>query len=178
MALTKGQKSEILKDATESMKNAKCVVFADYKGLTVKDMKNLRTKLREKGATYNVIKKTLIKLAAKENGYEEIPNEVLEGPVGVSFSMEDEIAAAKILYDFAKKNENLKLRGALFEGKVLSIADTKALAMLPSKEELLAKLVYMLKSPIQGFHGVLNGTLAGFVRVLDAVREKREQTAA
>ena len=91
--------------------------------------------------------------------------------------MEDEISAAKLLHKFGKTNKNLKLRGALFEGRVLSVAETTDLAQLPGKEELLAKLVYLLKSPIQGFHGVLNNTIGGFVRVLDAVREKQEQAA-
>ena len=91
--------------------------------------------------------------------------------------MEDEISAAKILANFAKTNENVKLRGALFEGRVLSLAETKVLASIPGKEELLSKLVFLLMSPISGFHGVLHNTLGGFVRVLNAVKEKQEQTA-
>ena len=87
--------------------------------------------------------------------------------------MEDEVAAAKILHTFAKKHKNLKLRGALFEGKVLSIADTNTLALTPSKDELIAKFIYLVKSPISGFHGALNNTITGFVRALDAIREQK-----
>jgi len=177
MALNKDQKAEVLKKVPESMKDAKAVVFADYQGISVNDLDNLRSKLREAGVRFQIVKKTLIRLAAKENGFEEIPNEVLEGPVGAAFSMEDEIAAAKILATFAKKNKNVKLRGSLFEGRVLSVAETKELANLPGKEELLGKLVYLLKSPISGFHGVLYNTMGGFVRVLNAVKEKQEQAA-
>jgi len=177
MALNKDQKAEVLKKVSESMKDAKAVVFADYQGISVNDLDNLRSKLREAGVRFQIVKKTLIRLAAKENGFEEIPNEVLEGPVGAAFSMEDEIAAAKILATFAKKNKNVKLRGSLFEGRVLSVAETKELANLPGKEELLGKLVYLLKSPISGFHGVLYNTMGGFVRVLNAVKEKQEQAA-
>ena len=176
MALTKEQKNDILKDLIEQMKSAKSVVFADYQGLSVKDMKDLRGKLREKGVQFKVAKKTLMKIAAKDSGL-ELPDEALEGPVGAAFSMEDEVAAAKTLHNFGKENENLKLRGAIFEGRVLSIKETKELALIPGKEELYGKLVYLLKSPISGFHGVLNNTLAGFVRTLDAVREKQEQAA-
>lgn len=176
MALTKDQKSEILKELVDQIKAAKSTVFADFQGVSVKDMGDLRAKMRESGVQYKVAKKTLIRLAAKEAGFAEIPSEVLEGPVGAAFSMEDEIAAARILHTFAKKNQNLKLRGALFDGKVLSVKETKELATLPSKEELLAKLVYLFKYPIQGFHGALNNTIGGFVRVLNAIQEQKSQT--
>jgi len=174
MALTKDQKTEVIEDLKTKMNDAKCVVFADYKGLSVKDMSELRAQLREKGVAFVVAKKTLIKIAAGNAGYTDLSDDVLEGPVGVAFSMEDEIAGAKMLKEFSKKHEELDLRGALFEGKVLSVAETQELASLPGKEELLGKLVFLLNSPISGFHGVLNNTLAGFVRVLDAIKEKQE----
>ena len=177
MPLTKEQKSEILTDLIQNMKESKSVIFADFQGLSVKDMKDLRSKMREEGVSYKVAKKTLIKLAAKEAGFEEIPAEVLEGPVGAAFSMEDEIAAARLIHQFSKKNENLKLRGALFEGRVLSFEETKQLALLPGKNELLGQFVYLIKYPIQGFHGVLNNTIAGFVRALNAIKEQQEKAA-
>lgn len=173
MPLTKEQKSEILEGLINDMKNAKSVVFADFQGVSVKEFQELRTKLREAGVKFQVAKKTLIRLAIKDQGFEEIPAEVLEGPVGAAFSMEDEIIAAKLLHDFGKKNENLKLRGAIFEGKILSIEETKQLALIPSKDELIGKFIYLIKSPISGFHGVLNNTLAGFVRALDAIAKKQ-----
>ena len=173
MPLTKSQKKEILDALTSEMKSAKSIVFADFQGMPVKEVKQLRAGLREKGITYQVAKKTLIKLAAKEIGYNDIPNEVLEGPVAVACCMEDEVSGAKLIFEFSKKNKALKLRGALLDGKVLSVAETKQLATLPGKEELLSKLVYIFKSPIQGFHGVIHGTMAGFVRVLDSVAKKQ-----
>ncbi len=178
MALTKEQKQEILNDLIEKMKEAKCVVFSQFHGLGVKDMTELRGQMREQGVSYKVAKKTLIKIAAKEAGYDqEIPDESLDGPIAVAFSMEDEIAAAKLVNNFAKDHDGLKLMGGLFEGKVMSMAQAKELADLPGVEELMAKFVYLLKSPIQGFHGVLNNTVSGFVRVLDAIKEKKEQEA-
>jgi large subunit ribosomal protein L10 len=177
MALTKEQKSEILNALVEQMKEAKSVVFADFQGLSVKGMDEMRTQMREKGVKFQVAKKTLLKLAAKEAGFGEIPNEVLEGPVGAAFSMEGEIAAAKALHTFGKKNPEVKLRGALFEGRVLSIEETKELALLPSREELIGKFMYLVKYPVQGFHGVLHNTLGGFVRALNAVKEQKEQAA-
>ena len=177
MPLTKEQKSEILTDLIQNMKESKSVVFADFQGLSVKDMKDLRSKMREEGVSYKVAKKTLIKIAAKEAGFEEIPDEILKGPVGAAFSMEDEIAAARLIHQFSKTNENLKLRGALFEGRVLSLEETKQLALLPGKNELLGQFVYLIKYPIQGFHGVLNNTIAGFVRALNAIKEQQEKAA-
>lgn len=176
MSLTKEKKAEVLKVLVQKMKDAKSVIFADFQGLPVKDMKILRRELMKEGASLQVAKKTLIRIAAKEIGHTEIPDEVLEGPVSAVFSLNDEIVAAKLIYNFGKKNKNLKLRGALLDGKVLSVAETKELAMLPSKIELIAKFIYVIKSPLSGFHGVLNNTIAGFVRALNAIREKREQT--
>ncbi|MFC1615511.1 50S ribosomal protein L10 [Patescibacteria group bacterium] len=177
MTLTKEQKKDIVKRMEDQMKDAKSVIFADFKGLTVKNLSGLRNDLREKGVSFTVAKKTLIRLAAKNAGYqEEISDEALEGSVGVAFSMEDEIVAARMLHNFAKNN-NLKLRGALFEGRILSVAETKELALIPGTEELLTKFVYLLKSPIQGFHGALNNTISGFVRVLNSIKEKQEQAS-
>jgi len=177
MALTKAQKEQMVTDMTDAMKNAKSVVFADYQGLSVEDMKDLRAKLREKGVRFKVAKKTLMRLAAKNAGFDNIGNDVMEGPVGVAFSMEDEIDGAKLLHEFGKKNKNLKLRGAIFEGRILSIEETKEIAILPGRDELIAKFIYLVKSPISGFHGVLNNTISGFVRALNAIKEKQEQSA-
>lgn len=178
MPLTKEQKKDVLDDLIKDVKEAKAVVFADYQGMSVKDIRDLRASMREKGVHFKVAKKTLINLAAKECGFGEIPSEVFEGPVGVAFGIEDEISAAKLLHQASKKNENLKLRGALFEGRILSVAETKELAQLPGFEELIGKFVYLIKSPVQGFHGVLNNTVAGFVRALDAIREQKEKVSA
>ncbi|MBD3360690.1 50S ribosomal protein L10 [Candidatus Peregrinibacteria bacterium] len=178
MALTRVKKEKVLEELVDQLKQAKSVIFADYQGLSVKDIKELRDKLREKDVKFQVVKKTLIRFAAKEAGLsEELSDEILEGPISAAFSMEDEVVAANLLYKFSQKNNNLKLRGAIFEGRILSIEDTKQLAQLPGWEELIGKFVYLIKSPVSGFHGVLNNTLSGFVRVLNAIKEKQEQTS-
>lgn len=171
MAVTKEKKQEILADLIEKFKKAKSVAFAENKGLTVLELGELRGGLRAKSAEMKVAKKTLVKLAAKEVGY-EIPDEILTGAVGTVFGYDDVVAGAKVVNDFAKKHPKVGLLGGLLDGKVLFLAEIKSLASLPSKEELLAKLLYMLKYPITGFHGVLKGTLLGFVRVLDGIAKK------
>lgn len=171
MAVTKEKKQIILADLIEKFKKAKSVAFAENKGLTVLELGELRGGLRAKSAEMKVAKKTLVKLAAKEVGY-EIPDEILTGAVGTVFGYDDVVAGAKVVNDFAKKHPKVSLLGGLLDGKILFLAEIKALASLPSKEELLAKLLYMLKYPITGFHGVLKGTLSGFVRVLDGIAKK------
>jgi len=173
MAVTKEKKDQVLADLVEKMKGAKSVVFSKFNKFTVKDMDKLRKKLEDEGVSYKVAKKTLIKLAAKQAGYGDIPKDAMEGNVAVAFSMKDEVAAARIIYQVSKKNEGLTLLGSIFEGKLLSVADTKVLATLPGKQELLTKLVFVMKSPIQGFHGVLKNTVSGLVRVLNGIKDKK-----
>ncbi|MFH1218317.1 MAG: 50S ribosomal protein L10 [Candidatus Peregrinibacteria bacterium] len=172
MPITKDQKSEILRGLVQQMKDAKSVVFANFSGVSVKDAQILRRKLRDSGVNFKVAKKTLIKLAAKEAGFGDLSDDILEGSVAAAFSMEDEIIAAKLLHNFKKKNANLELRGALFDGRVLSVEETRELALIPGRDELVAKFIYILKSPISGFHSVLNNTISGFVRVLDAISKQ------
>lgn len=177
MAVTKEKKEEILKQLEDLFTNSKSIVFADYKGLSVKDMKDLRTKMRESEVTYKVAKKTLIKLAAEKAGFKDIPEEALKGQVGAAFGQSDEVAAAKTLYEFSKDNDNIKLLGALMEGRVLTKEETMELAKIPGKDELLAKLVGSMNSPISGFHGILSSLLRNFVGVVSAYKEKIEKDA-
>ncbi len=173
MPVTRQKKEELLKELVDKFKEAQSVVFAQNKGLTVNEVQELRSNLREKKAEMKIAKKTLIKIAAKEAGYkDEIPAEYMEGSVGAVFSYDDIVAGAKEVYDYAKKHEALALLGGLLEGRVMTLDEANTLATIPSKEELLAKLVYILKSPISGFHGALNNTLGGFVRALDAIAKK------
>lgn len=177
MAITKEKKQELLDELSGLFENAKSVVFSNYQGLGVKDFGDLRGKLRANDVTYKVAKKTLIKLAAEKAGFKDIPESVLEGQVGVAFGKSDEVAAAKTLFEFSKTNENIKLLGALMEGRALSKEETLALAKIPGKDELLAKLVGSMKSPISGFHGILYALLRNFVGVVSAYKEKVEKEA-
>jgi len=174
MPVTRQKKEEVLAELVQKFKDAKSVVFSENKGLSVFEMQELRGNLREKNAEIKIAKKTLIKLAAKEAGYDNIPDEIMTGAAGAVFSYDDIVAGAKTIYDYAKEHEALALLGGLLDGKVMDLKEANTLATIPSKEELLSKLVYILKSPISGFHGVLNNTLTGFVRVLDEIAKKGE----
>ncbi|MBU0476587.1 50S ribosomal protein L10 [Patescibacteria group bacterium] len=172
MAITRKKKEGILADLKDKFKDAKSIVFSDYRGLSVQDMEDLRRTLREKNVSYKVAKKTLVRLAAADAGYKEIPTESMEGPVGVAFSYEDEVAAAKTLGDLGKKFEGLKLLGGLMDGDVLSIEKVQALSEMPSKEELLSRLIGSLQSPASGLANVLSGSVRNLVYVLEAHRQK------
>jgi len=169
---TKLQKEEIVKDLAGKLKASKAVVFSDYKGLRVKDMTMLRKELREAGIDIKVLKKTLISLALKDAGI-ELDVKKLEGQIAIAISSGDEVAAAKIIAKAAKANENLKIIGGILGVKELSAAEVNALAKLPSKEELLAKLVGTLNAPVSGFVNVMAGNLRGLVNVLKAVADAK-----
>jgi large subunit ribosomal protein L10 len=178
MPVTKQKKADILKDLDTYFNDAKSVVFTNYKGVSVKDISTLRRQLSAKDCKFKVAKKTLIKIAAAKAGFKDIPDESFEGQVGAAFSKGDEIAAAKILYDFSKTHEQIKLLGALMEGRALTKAETMVLAKLPGREELLARLVGSIKAPVSNFHGLLYALLRNFVGVVSAYKEKMEKGGA
>lgn len=175
MAITKQKKEEVVAELQDLFTNAKSIVFSDYQGINVKDFGTLRSELRKNEVNFKVAKKTLIKIAAEKAGFKDLPNNVLEGQVGAAFGMGDEVMAAKTLYEFSKKHDAIKLLGALMEGRSLSQEETLELAKIPGKEELLAKLVGSLNSPISGFHGTLYSLLRNFVGVVEAYKDKLEE---
>lgn len=176
MAITREAKEVILAGLTKNFKDAKGVVFAQYRGLSVNDVQTLRSELRAAKVDYKVAKKTLIKLAAKEMGY-DIPKELMEGPIGVAFGYDDEIVAAQKMHEFAKKFEAIKLVGGLMDGKLMDAAMVNQLATIPSRDVLLAKLLGSMQAPLSGFVRTLNGVVAAFVRVTDAYREQKAEGA-
>jgi len=170
--LTKEQKKEIVKKLTERLKEAKVVVFSDFKGFGVKDMTNLKRELKKEGSNFEVVKKSLINIALK-NANAEADIKGMEGQVALSISNQDETTAAKIIDKFSKSNENLKMLGGVLGIKALSADEVKALAKLPSKEELLAKLVGSLSAPMRGLVTVFQGNQRGLVQVLKAISDKK-----
>lgn len=163
-----------LKDLLTSSKG---VVLVDYCGLTVAEDTELRSKMREAGAKYMVAKNTFIRIAAKEAGIEGL-DAYLEHNTAVAFSAEDPVAPAKILNDFSKDHKALEIKAGILDGKVIGLDEVKAVAELPSREELLAKLVGSMQAPISGLVNVLQGTIRNFVYTLEAVRQKKEQESA
>lgn len=166
------QKKEVVNELTQKIKVAKTIVFADYRGLTVEQDTQLRSELRKAGVEYKVVKNTLTKFAAKENGLDGIDT-FLNGPTSMAYSENDYVAPAKVLSDFAKKFEKLEIKVGVVDGKVVSVESIKDLADLPSKEVLIARVLGGLNAPISGLVNVLNGNIRGLVVALNAIAEKQ-----
>lgn len=177
MAISKSKKSAILVDLEAEFKNSKSVAFTAYTGITVADIQNLRTKLREGDARMVIAKKTLFKIAAKNAGLKDLTDESMEGPVAAVFSHEDELAGLQILEKSKKDFKQIEILGGVFDGEILDKVKANQLAALPSKDALLGQIVGLLASPMRGFVGVGNQVISGFVRALDAVREQKASEA-
>ncbi|WP_274365235.1 50S ribosomal protein L10 [Paenibacillus thermotolerans] len=143
------EKQQLVTDVASKLRESATTVVADYRGLTVAQVTELRKQLREAGVEFRVIKNTLTRRATAEVGLTELDAH-LTGPSVIAFSA-DAVAPAKILNDFAKKNEHLKVKAGVVEGKVVDAAQIKALAELPSREGLLSMLLSVLQAPVRNF---------------------------
>lgn len=143
-------KQAVVTEVAGKLKEAASVVVVDYRGLTVAQVTELRKQLREAGIEFKVYKNSMTRRAAESVGLEGL-NESLTGPNAIAFSKEDVVAPAKILNDFAKKNEKLEIKAGVIEGNVASAEDVKALATLPSREGLLSMLLSVLQAPVRNF---------------------------
>lgn len=168
--LTKQQKKEIVKKLSEEVKNSPACVFADFKGFEANDMVVLKRELRNSGSTFQIIKKKLLSIALKNNDIDLDPKSI-DGQIAISVS-KDEVNAAKIIFETAKKNENLKIVGGVLDHNLISKEEVDALAKLPSTDELRAKFIGQIQAPISGFANVLAGVPRSFVQVLKAISDK------
>jgi large subunit ribosomal protein L10 len=181
MAATE-EKKAIVAELKDRLTNAKGAVLTSYKGLTVAQDTELRRELREAGVDYHVVKNTMTRIAAKEAGLDGIVG-FLEGTTALAVSNEDPVAPARVLVKFIKdhkldENEVLTIKTGLIDGKVIGLDEIKALASLPSREVLIAKLLGSMQAPISGTVNVLQGVIRNAVYVLEAVRKQKEEQAS
>lgn len=146
--------------------------FTNYAGLTVDEITRLRGELRKDGSTYSVAKNTLFSIAAGDELAKQI-EQFLHGPTAVVFAGKDPVAPAKALKKFSDDVKPIEVKAAIIEGRIVDAAQVKALAALPSREELIAKMVGSIASPLRGLITVLSGNQSGLVRVLNAIREQK-----
>ncbi|MCU0653709.1 MAG: 50S ribosomal protein L10 [Candidatus Pacebacteria bacterium] len=170
MAITRKRKEEIVKELGVKLSKQKSIVFADFTGLRVKDMADLKSKLRAGNAEMKVAKKTLMKVAFKEKGINVDPK-ALAGEVALVMGYGDEVAPAKLVWEFSKTNDKIKILGGLLENNVLAAEQVLSLAKLPSKKELHAMLVGTISAPSRNFVGVLQGNIRGLVTVLSKIKQ-------
>ena len=168
--LTKTKKAEILKDLKEKVAKQKAMVFVDFTGLKVKDISRLRKELKKDQNELKVAKKTLLNLALQENKL-EIAKDKLTGEVALVFGFKDEVSPARTVYQFSKTNPALKILGGFLENKFKEIEEIVALAQLSSREELLARLVGSIASPMSGFVRVLQGNIKGLIQILSQIKK-------
>ena len=172
MAVTRKEKEAMLADLQSQFQDAKSIVFADYRGTTVKKIDELRREFRKENIYTKVAKITLLKKALEKQG---IDTSVLDFkvPVAVAVSKEDEVTPARILSSFIKENKNVQILLGIMDNKVITSAEVAALAALPSRHQLYGKVVGTIAAPISGFVNVLAGNLRGLVYAINAIKESK-----
>lgn len=173
----RADKMAIVEEITAKLNNSVAVFVSEYRGLSVGQLANLRAPLRDAGAEHKVYKNTLARLAATNAGYEGL-NEYLLGPTALTFVTGDSVAAAKALLDQSKANPLLVIKGGMLGNSPMSADDVKALASLPSREELLARLAGAFQAPLVKTAGLLQALPRNFAYGLSALIEKQSATEA
>jgi len=169
----KAQKAATVADLTARLKATSTAVLADYRGMTVGQMRDLRTKLRGGGIEMVVVKNTLARRAAKAAGYEPLSGELV-GPIAMLFAVEDVSAPARILNDYIKANRKMVIKAGLLEGQLIKADAVTELADLPSREVLLSRLLGAMQAPLGNLASVLQAPITKLARTLDAVRSQKE----
>jgi len=169
------EKKKIVTGLGARLSGVKCLYLADFTGLGVTEITDLRRRLSDADVDFVVVKNTLAKRALEDTPYAALA-EYLEGPNAFAFSTEDVVSPARVLTDFAKASDRPQIKAGAIEGQVVSLEEIRRIAKLPAREALLGQIVGYARSPIAGLVYTLNGLLSQFVRTMDAVRAQREQS--
>ncbi len=176
MALNREAKAVVIDEVSAELAQAQSVILAEYRGLDVANITDLRKKARQSGVYLRVMKNTLVRRAVAGTPFEALADRMV-GPLIYGIS-KDPVVAAKVMNDFAKTNELFVIKAGAMPNYLMDAAGVKALASMPSRDELLATLVGTMQAPIVKFVRTLNEVPASFVRVVDAVRAQRESQSA
>lgn len=171
MALNKEKKQEVVAEISAQVVNAQAIILAEYRGLEAGDMTVLRAKARGAGVYFRVLKNTLARRAVADTPFAPLAEKMV-GPLAFAISA-DPVAAAKVLNEFAKGNDKIVIKGGALPTAVMGPKEVASLANLPSREELLAKLMGTMQAPVAQFVRTLNEVPSRFVRTLAAVRDKQ-----
>lgn len=175
MSLNLEQKQAVVAEVSKVVADAQAAIVAEYRGLTVAQMTTLRGKARAGGVYVRVVKNSLVRRAVTGSPFECL-NDHLVGPLAF-VAGKDPVAAAKVVVEFAKDNEKFKVMAGSMSGKLMSMAEMKALASLPSRDVLLSQLMGTMLAPVQKFVSTLNEVPTKFVRALAAVRDQKQNAA-
>ncbi|OGH95581.1 MAG: 50S ribosomal protein L10 [Candidatus Melainabacteria bacterium GWA2_34_9] len=170
---TKAFKTEKVEEIKEVIAKAKVAIVSDYRGLSVADITNLRRRLQKEDGDYTVVKNTLAKLAIKDTKFEGL-EEFLKGPSAIAFGFGDEVAPAKVILKYLKEAKKTnEVKGGVLDGKVITAKEVRAISDLPTKPELIAKIMGSLSSPAQGLTNTLNGVARALVIAMEEVRKQK-----
>lgn len=166
--MKKEEKAGLIDEVEKQLAESKLVVATDYRGLTAAEMTRLRKQLRDAGVEFHVVKNTLTRIAAGKAGKAAV-EPLLEGPTAMAFGRNDEVTAAKTLVTYIRMTRSaLQLKGGLLGQRLITVADIQNLAILPSKEVLIGRVLGQLNAPVAGLLGVLSAPVSGLMRVLQA----------
>ena len=169
------QKTQTVQDLEKETREVSGLIITSFKALKTVEFNEMRAKLRPSKSEYRVVKNSLTKIALKNAGMGDLADK-LEGPTAIVLERGDAIAAMKIVFDFAKTHENLKIKGGFFDGKVVTDKELKAIASLPSRNVLLAQLLGTLQAPMVNLVSVLQAPMRDLVGVLDQIAKKAPET--
>lgn len=165
------EKAQTIEQAKEWYSKSVGVVFTDYRGLKVQEVQNLRRELRKQGAEIHVLKNTLFRIAAGDDAA-NLPADLHNGPTAIAFVFENESQCAKALFDYAKTNKNLKVKGGFFGGRAFNAKDVEALSTLPPRDVLIAQVIGAIAAPLSNLVGTVEALYADPIRVIGAVADK------
>jgi large subunit ribosomal protein L10 len=166
------EKAAKVEDLEGRLKKATAVILTDFRGLTVGEMTQLRVRLREVGAEYRVVKNRLLGIASRATGVEGL-GALLEGPTAVAFTSGDPVPVARVIQEFSRQSRKLGIKGSIVSGHVYDETKTRALADLPSRQELLARTVGSIAAPLVRLAGVLSAVPRNLVYALEQIRQQR-----
>ncbi len=169
---TKAFKQDKIEAIKEKVSKAKVAIVTEYRGLSVEEISNLRRQLQKENGDYMVTKNTLAKLAVKGTEF-EVLDQVFKGPIAIAFGYEDQAAPAKVLAKFIKEKKKGEIIAAALDGQLFNAEEAKALANIPSREELYAKMLGCINSPATGIAGAVNAVMSSLVRAVDAVAKQK-----
>jgi large subunit ribosomal protein L10 len=175
MAISREAKEAAVAQLSDELSRIKLAVMTDYRGLSVPEIEELRANLRNEGITYRVTKNTLLRLATKNNpSMAEIDPTSFTGPMALALGFDDEVAPARVIFQYAKDHKALEIVGAVTaDGQVLTPAEVKALATLPTRDQLIGQLVGTIAAPLTGFVGVMAGNVRSIINLLNALSEAK-----
>jgi large subunit ribosomal protein L10 len=171
--MKRAEKEKVVELLRGAFQGSETVILVDFKGINVPDITELRSRIRETGSSYQVVKNTLALRAAQDTPIAEVQAHFI-GPTAIAYTSGNVVALAKVLKEFLKTNPNMSLKAAVMEGQPISVQDVEALADMPSKEELLSKLLYLLQAPLARLAGAVQSPLRNLASILKQLEEKQK----